>query len=155
MFTGIQLLQPEIFRYIPRGRFSHSTTDVYPAALAGGEKIVAHIARGNWRELSTLERYLETTLELLREKGLENACSEGARIESGARVAGSILWENAVVESGATVTNSILGAGVRIKRGETYERAALVRAELLKGETPPDKAPEGYLTGENFVVRLA
>src|ERR1051326_595443 len=30
MFTGIQLLEPRIFDYIPRGVFSHSTTDVYP-----------------------------------------------------------------------------------------------------------------------------
>ena len=30
MFTGIQILEPRIFDYIPRGVFSHSITDVYP-----------------------------------------------------------------------------------------------------------------------------
>ena len=34
MFTGIQILEPRIFEYIPRGVFSHSTTDVYPQAIA-------------------------------------------------------------------------------------------------------------------------
>src|SRR4030095_8245778 len=33
MFTGIQILEPRIFDYIPRGVFSHSTTDVYPQAI--------------------------------------------------------------------------------------------------------------------------
>ena len=32
MFTGIQILDPRIFDYIPRNVFSHSTSDVYPKA---------------------------------------------------------------------------------------------------------------------------
>src|SRR6185503_4525530 len=34
MFTGIQILEPAIFAFIPKGVFSHSTTDVYPQAVA-------------------------------------------------------------------------------------------------------------------------
>src|SRR5688500_16996738 len=37
MFTGIQILEPRISEYIPRGVFSHTTTDVYPKAIARGE----------------------------------------------------------------------------------------------------------------------
>src|SRR5882724_330522 len=51
MFTGIQILEPRIFEYIPRGIFSHSTIDVYPKAIAMGERIAAHVGSGNWREL--------------------------------------------------------------------------------------------------------
>ncbi|MDQ6651465.1 MAG: nucleotidyltransferase family protein, partial [Acidobacteriota bacterium] len=32
MFTGIQILEPKIFDYIPHSVFSHSTADVYPQA---------------------------------------------------------------------------------------------------------------------------
>ena len=59
MFTGIQILEPAIFDYIPRGVFSHSTTDVYPQAVAAGEKVAVHVAQGNWYELSTIKRYLD------------------------------------------------------------------------------------------------
>src|SRR5919109_771162 len=69
MFTGIQILEPRIFEYIPRGVFSHSTTDVYPQAIAKGETIAAHVASGKWRELSTLKRYLDINIELLKETG--------------------------------------------------------------------------------------
>src|SRR5689334_20137141 len=69
MFTGIQLLEPRIFDYIPRGVFSHSTTDVYPKAIANGETIAAHVAQGTWRELSTLKRYLDISVEMLQERG--------------------------------------------------------------------------------------
>jgi len=50
MFTGIQILEPRIFDYTPRGVFSHSTTDVYPKAMASGERIAAHVAEGEWDE---------------------------------------------------------------------------------------------------------
>ena len=46
MFTGIQILDSRIFDYIPRGVFSHSTTDVYPQAIANGERVAAHVASG-------------------------------------------------------------------------------------------------------------
>jgi len=46
MFTGIQILDPRIFDYIPRGVFSHSTVEVYPQAIAKGETVVAHVADG-------------------------------------------------------------------------------------------------------------
>jgi NDP-sugar pyrophosphorylase family protein len=61
MFTGIQILEPRIFEYIPRGVFSHSTTDVYPQAIANGEIVAAHVASGKWRELSTPIRVPWTT----------------------------------------------------------------------------------------------
>ena len=65
MFTGIQILEPRIFSYIPRGVFSHSTTDVYPQAIAQGEVVAAHVAAGMWHELSTIPRYLEVSLALM------------------------------------------------------------------------------------------
>ncbi|HEX6623556.1 MAG TPA: nucleotidyltransferase family protein, partial [Pyrinomonadaceae bacterium] len=46
MFTGIQILEPRIFEYIPEGVFSHSTTEVYPQAIARGETVAAHVAEG-------------------------------------------------------------------------------------------------------------
>ncbi len=55
MFTGIHILEPRIFDYIPRGVFSDSMIDVYPQAIAKGEIDAAHVASGKWRELSTLE----------------------------------------------------------------------------------------------------
>ena len=48
MFTGIQILESHIFDYIPRGVFSHSTTEVYPRAIANGERIAAHTYKGMW-----------------------------------------------------------------------------------------------------------
>jgi NDP-sugar pyrophosphorylase family protein len=154
MFTGIQILEPRIFEYIPRGVFSHSTTDVYPKAMDAGERIAAHVATGMWHELSTIERYLEISLELMTVEGRECEIGEGCIVSPGADVRESILWENVTVDEGARLRRVILGDGVHIASGEVFENAALVRAELVAGVEPPAKALRGEVQGANFVVPL-
>jgi NDP-sugar pyrophosphorylase family protein len=56
MFTGIHILEPRVFDYVPRGVFSDSVTGVYPRAFAAGERIAAHVSAGYSNELSTIER---------------------------------------------------------------------------------------------------
>jgi NDP-sugar pyrophosphorylase family protein len=155
MFTGIQILEPAIFDYIPRGVFSHTTTDVYPQAMARGERIVAHVAHGRWYELSTIPRYLEISLALLKDTGRDIYFGDNCHISPGAKVRESVLWDNVRVEDGARVRRAILGDGVIIRPGEVLENAAVVRAELVRGEEPPPKALRGEFRGENFVVALS
>lgn len=155
MFTGIQILEPRIFDYIPQGVFSHSVTDVYPQAIARGERVVAHVARGRWYELSTIPRYLDISLALLKDTGRDVTHGEGCRISPGAEVSESVLWDEVQVEDGARVRRTILGDGVIIPRGEVLENAAVVRAELVRGTEPPPKALKGEFRGENFVVSLS
>ena len=154
MFTGIQILEPRIFDYIPRGVFSHSTTHVYPQAMEKGELVAAHVASGNWYELSTLQRYLDISLAMLAECG--DAFTAGARcvISSGAAVSEAVLWDGVVVESQARVRRAVLGDGVQIKSGVVVEDSIVVRNELVAGITPPAKALKGHVQGDNFVVPL-
>jgi NDP-sugar pyrophosphorylase family protein len=155
MFTGIQILEPRIFDYIPHGVFSHSTTDVYPQAIASGERVAVHVANGRWLELSTISRYLAISLLLLSESGQTVSAGTGCRISENAEVAQSVLWDDVVVDSGARVRRAVLGDGVRIEVGETVENAAVVRADLIRGKEPPPKALKGEIRGDNFVVPLA
>ena len=155
MFTGIQILEPRIFDYIPRGIFSHSVTDVYIPAIARGERIAAHVSPGMWHELSTIQRYRDISLNLMREEGRDLQIGSGSIIEPGADVREAILWENVRVEAGARVRRSILGAGVYLRRGENVEDAAVVRAALIGREERPEKALRGEVRGDNFVVPLA
>ena len=155
MFTGIQILEPRIFDYIPRGVFSHSTTDVYPQAIAKGEQLAAHVAAGQWLELSTIQRYLEVSLRLLAERGANVHTGASCSIVSEASVENSILWDNVRVEPGARVNRAVLADGVCIPANEVIEDAAVVRSALVLGAIPPSKALKGEFRGDNFVVPLA
>jgi len=154
MFTGIQILEPAILDYIPRGVFSHSTTDVYPQAVAAGERIAVHVARGNWYELSTIRRYLDISLLLLAQAGESVTKGSGSEISESADVSEAILWDNVRVENGARVRRAVLGDNLTIASGEVIEDAAVVRASLVDGKTPPAKALKGEIRGDNFVVPL-
>lgn len=155
MFTGIHILESRIFEYIPRGVFSHSVTDVYLPAMAKGERIAAHVAEGMWYELSTLRRYLDISLALLRQRGDDVYAGRNPTVDKEAEVHEAVFWDNVTVTRGARVRRAVLGDGVRIPAGERLEDAVVVRAELVSGMTPPAKAFKGQVKGENFVVPLS
>jgi NDP-sugar pyrophosphorylase family protein len=154
MFTGIQILEPRIFDYIPRGVFSHSTTDVYPQAIANGEMLAAHVASGKWRELSTLKRYLDISIELLQENARPFVAGANTIIAPDATVTDSILWDEVELGAGAHVSRAVLADKVKIEAGQTVENAVVVPRKLVEGKKPPEKALPGHFQGENFVVPL-
>jgi NDP-sugar pyrophosphorylase family protein len=155
MFTGIHILEPRIFEYIPRGVFSHSTTDVYPQAIARGERVVAHVATGRWRELSTLQRYLDISLEMLRDTGATVNAGNDTQVSESATVVDSILWDRVSVAGNAKVRRAILADDVHVGGDDLIENAVVVPWSLIEGKTPPAKALRGRVQGENFVVPLS
>ena len=154
MFTGIHILEPRIFDYIPRGVFSDSVIHVYPPAIANGETLAAHVASGNWRELSTLRRYLDISVELLQEEGKSLVAGVQSVISPSATITDSILWDDVEVGAGARVIRAILADDVKINAGEIVENAVVVPRQLVEGKKPPDKALPGHFQGENFIVPL-
>ena len=154
MFTGIHIMEPRILDYVPRGVFSDSVTHVYPQAMANGEIIAAHVASGKWRELSTLKRYLEISVEMLKEFDMDYVTGAGADITPSASVTDSILWDGVRIGAAARVNRCVLADGVTILDGEVIENAVVVRRELVEGKKRPEKALPGDFRGENFVVPL-
>lgn len=153
MFTGIHILDPQIFEFIPRGVFSDSVRDVYPPAMATGKVIAAHVAeQGSWYELSTLERYWAISQEFLRRAGRDVVMDEGCVIDPTAQVANSILWQRVRVGGDARLTDCVIGDDVVIPAGTEFQRAVIVRAALAAHQPPPEKATRGEVIGENLVV---
>jgi NDP-sugar pyrophosphorylase family protein len=152
MFTGIHLMEPEIFDFIPRGVPSDSVRDVYPAAIAAGRTIAAHVGDGSWYELSTLERYLTISLEFLQRTGRDWIGDEGCRIDPTAKIDRSVLWKRVEVGAGAQLRECIVGDDVRIPAGADYRRAVICRGTLADLADRPEKALPGRMIGENLVV---
>ncbi|MGH9903650.1 MAG: hypothetical protein ACRD68_17725, partial [Pyrinomonadaceae bacterium] len=105
-------------------------------------------------ELSTVERYLDTSIELLRKEERTTELGQGSAVDQGAEVSDAVLWENVTVEAGARVRRAVLGAGVRVGAGEIIEDAAVVHAELVEGVERPAKGLAGEVRGGNFVAPL-
>jgi mannose-1-phosphate guanylyltransferase/phosphomannomutase len=154
MFTGIHILKPRIFEYVPRGVFSDSVIHVYPQAMAKGEIVAAHVASGRWRELSTLKRYLDISVELLKEAGKNFVAGANSKIASSVTINDSVLWDNVEIGAGARVNRAVLADNVKIGADEVIENAVVVPRTLVDGKKPPEKALTGRFQGENFIVPL-
>jgi len=154
MFTGIHIMEPRIFHYVPRGVFSDSVIDVYPKAMANGEIVAAHVASGKWRELSTLKRYLDISVELLQEEGKSLVAGANAIISGTAAVTDSVLWDDVEIAAGARINRAVLADKVKIAANEVIEKAVVVPRRLVEGKKPPEKSLPGHFQGENFIVPL-
>ncbi len=153
MFTGIHILEPRVFDYIPRGEYSDTVTVLYRPAVEKGEKIAAHITDGNWYELSTIPRYLDISLAMMNGRNVFSG--DNCLLNESAEISNSVIWDNVRIESGARLNRTIIADGVTIKSHEQFENAAIVRADMLSHcEEIPEKALQGEYVGDNYVVSL-
>jgi len=66
-FTGIHVLEPEVFEAIPPKGKVEINNEVYPALIRSGKVIKSFIHTGFWRELGNPQLYLMGVLAFLKE----------------------------------------------------------------------------------------
>lgn len=153
MFTGIHIMEPKVFDYIPRGIYSDIVPYFYNPALLKGEKIAAHVTDANWFELSTIPRYLDISLAMMQEKNVQYG--DNYQVAPDAAVKDSVIWDDVTIMDGASLYRTIIADGVTIEAGEHFENAAIVRSDMVRScEEIPEKALKGYIQGENYIVPL-
>lgn len=135
-FTGIQIVSPEIFSYIPDGRKTEIFTDIYPQITESG-KIRGYVYDQLWMEVGDLNEYLRTALKLseqplpehLRPQGMQTSnISSAAKIGPEASVTNSIVMDGANLKAGVHVDHSIIGWDVEVARDARH--VALARGIL-------------------------
>lgn len=153
MFTGIHILEPRVFDYIPRGVYSDIVPTFYDPAIAKGEKIAAHVTDANWFELSTIPRYLDISLAMMNNENVWKG--SGCEISPTATVRDSVLWDNVNIAEDTHLYRTIIADGVSISAGTHFENAAIVRADMVRGaDEIPEKALKGYIQDDNYIVPL-
>lgn len=133
-FTGIHVVEPEVIRQIPAGRFYH-IIDLYER-LAGQGKQVGYVRVDDsyWRDIGTPEDYLQLHKELLAERDRQEGlsakdkqwlidsraqiaddvqftgwgCVGKGDIGHGAALKNCVVWDDAIVPAGACLKNSII-----------------------------------------------
>ncbi len=137
VFTGVHILEPEIFDFIPAGRVCEINDEVYPSAIRAGRRVYGLPVEGYWNDLGSPARYLEAQQHLLNigqhnppvhisplalvadraVLGPHVSVEAGSVIEADTYVENAVLWENVVVKRGSIVRNCIIGSGVTIGSG--------------------------------------
>ena len=144
--TGIYVLDPSVFDYIPDGVVSDFSSDVFPAILADGGLLVGEVVDGYWEDVGTLEAYLTAHQDMLDgavavdiggfrlSEGVY--IGEGAEIDPGAVIEGpSVIGVNSRVEAGAHLRPyTVLGADV-VVRGDAYVERSVVHDHVYLGSS--------------------
>jgi mannose-1-phosphate guanylyltransferase/phosphomannomutase len=135
--TGIYVLEPEIFDFIPAGRPVDFSEEVFPGVLGAGKPLYGAVTAGYWEDVGTLEAYVRAHQDILDEK-VEVQVSgfplrpgvwlgKGAAVDPSAEVRGpAIIGDNCHIGADTVIGSyCVLGANVRIGDNTSLERTVV------------------------------
>lgn len=135
--TGIYVLEPSVFGYIPSGRQVDFSSDVFPRMLADGRPLYGSIVHGYWEDVGTLDAYLRSHQDVLDERvnvtvpGFQVQpgvwLGEGAEVDPGAHIEGpAVVGPGCRIEAGVRLgAYTVLGSNVRVLEGAVIERSVI------------------------------
>jgi mannose-1-phosphate guanylyltransferase/phosphomannomutase len=176
--TGIYVLEPEVFDFIPEGDVVDFASDVFPAALDRGLMLHGYVADAYWEDVGTTDAYLRAHADVLDGKvdaeitGFELGdgiwLGEGAVVDPSARVEGPVvIGDNCRIEAGVRLSAyTVLGTDVVVKSDAFLERSIchdhvyVGRSARLRGATigrssdlrAHSRVEEGVVVGDECFI---
>ena len=173
IFTGIQIVDPQVLDAIPANQFVSTTADTYPQLLQEGQTILAHRHDGYWLDVGVPERYLQAHRDLLDGAlgtSWEDRLPAGSRVVRGtgeqrmndaALIPPVVLGADVALAAGARVgPYAVLGAGcclgpdAEVRESALGDRATVGAGAILRRCIlgPGARAPSGQSLQEERLV---
>ncbi|MFH1673243.1 MAG: NDP-sugar synthase [Pseudomonadota bacterium] len=168
-FTGIQVIDPGVLEFIPKGEFA-SSIDVYQAMSNTGPRVMGYIASNHyWQDTGSFKGYRQAVRDCLEgkcrlpdispQKGRTycgsnlvmgekskfdgwNSIGDNVTIGNDCLIANSIIWDNVTIRDGVTITDSVVGDGAVVSK--SISGKMLVRKVLLGSETGKSEIRNKY-----------
>jgi mannose-1-phosphate guanylyltransferase/phosphomannomutase len=179
--TGIYILEPEIFKYIPKNEFFDFSKDLYPLFLKDKKALYGYIAEGYWKDIGNHDEYKAVHYDILDGKVKveidgkkikvggrtiiigknvsigkkievddqvivgdnvtikdcavisRSVIGSGSKIDIGAEVLGSVLWNNVTIGTEAQVKEDVIGSSSRIGCRAVVQVGAVISDECVIG----------------------
>ena len=150
LFTGIQVMEPEIFDRIPENKFYGTTTDVFPGMLVDELPMFVYWHTGYWKDIGTIQSYLDVHRDLLdgRMDGgppqkfsnlpqgqltPPNLLGRNCKIADNARIGPyAVLGDGCTVGDHAVIEHSICWQGVTLGKGSHVSQSVLGNGVVTK-----------------------
>ncbi len=149
--TGIYLLEPEIFKYIPAAENFDFSQDLFPLLLKNKAQLFGYPVKGYWRDIGNTDSYREAHHDIFRGKtnvridepkqdqvGKDLRIGVDARIDDHAILEGTVVvGDNTQILGGAQLKDSVVGrnctieAGVRLTRCVIWDNVYLKKGAKL------------------------
>jgi NDP-sugar pyrophosphorylase family protein len=148
MFTGIQIIEPEIFKRIPEGQFCGTTENIFPTMIQDNVPVYGYLYNGYWKDMGNRESYLQVNADALDEKvflkgvapnELNNSLiippvlvDRNCQIAENSQIGPyTVIGPNCIIKNGAVVENSILWEGVTIGAGSTVKGSVIAKNRTI------------------------
>jgi mannose-1-phosphate guanylyltransferase/phosphomannomutase len=119
--SGIYVLDPEVFKYIPKGKITDWSKDVFPQMLRKNDALYGYIAEGYWTDVGTIEEYMRANRDYMI--GKVNLPRVGHH-------EGNDLWlegDGEIAPDAQFIGPVFLGHGVKIKGGVIVHGPTAIR----------------------------
>ena len=161
MFTGIQIVEPDIFSRIPENKFCGTTEDIFPEMIKDGLPVYGYLHHGYWADIGTRETYIQAQADALDGRLILKTPSSGnpegylaaqtVHIGKGCKISQNsqvgpyaVLGDNSYLYPRAVVKNSILWPGTTIKNGCTVENSIIGAGVTINKNVKDDLLAQDY-----------
>ncbi len=137
--TGIYVLEPEIFKFIPAGENFDFSQDLFPFLLENKYPLFGYPVKGYWRDIGNTDSYREAHYDIFRGKinirideqkldflGKDLRVGNDVKFEDLSTLDGTIiLGENSQILGSARITDSVIGRNCTIEAGARLSRCVI------------------------------
>jgi mannose-1-phosphate guanylyltransferase/phosphomannomutase len=137
--TGIYVLEPDIFKYIPAGENFDFSQDLFPLLMKNHEPLFGYTAKGYWRDIGNTDSYREAHHDIFRGKvnirideakqdmvGKDLRIGADVRLDENALVEGTVvIGDNSQILGLAQIKDSVIGRNCAIEAGAKLSRCVI------------------------------
>ena len=137
--TGIYVLEPEIFKYIPAGENFDFSQDLFPILLKKNEPLFGYTAKGYWRDIGNTDSYREAHHDIFRGKvnirideakqdlvGKDLRIGADVKLDDTVMVEGTVvIGDNSQVSGLSMLKDSVIGRNCAIEKGVKLSRCVI------------------------------
>jgi mannose-1-phosphate guanylyltransferase/phosphomannomutase len=137
--TGIYVLEPEVFKYIPEGENFDFSQDLFPQLLKKKAALFGFPVKGYWRDIGNTDSYREAHHDILKGKvnvridePKKDLVGKDLRIGLDVRLGDGMLMEGTVVvgdnsqaKGSAQIKDTVIGRNCTIEQGVKLTRCVI------------------------------
>ncbi len=149
--TGVYVLEPAVFDYIPRGETFDFSSQLFPLLMKEGHELYGAVVDGYWCDIGNLGAYMQAHVDILDGKvgayvpGFRTKddvwVGDGAKIDPSARIARKVvIGSNCKIKAGVELgeytvlgDNCIVGYDARIHRSVVWSDSFIGARAVLRG----------------------
>ncbi len=137
--TGIYVLEPEVFKYIPEGENFDFSQDLFPLLLQNREPLFGYPVKGYWRDIGNTDSYREAHHDIFRgrvniriDEPKQDLVGKDLRIGADVRLADTtvlegtvVIGDNSQIFASAQIKDSVIGRNCTVEPGVKLSRCVI------------------------------